>query len=179
MIYSVYFYLRPKPRTFEQASFAITSFSAVVCLLGLCPTRQVCRPRRQATAEKEVIANDACFVVLPPLSGFCEREKEGVQRVTSTSASVRLTTIPKRAKKCRNLLLVLLSIMVAAAAAAATRARLGSGFCTQAVSPTLLWERGWLARLRSVDGQTSLFARSKSATQPSRSQGAWESVLRT
>ena len=82
------------------------------------------------------------------LSGFCEKEKEGVQRITSTS--VRLTTIPKRAKKCRNLLLVLLSIMVAAAAAAATRARLGSGFCTQAVSPTLLWERGWLARLRSV-----------------------------
>ena len=92
------------------------------------------------------------FVVLPPLSGFCEKEKGGVQRITSTS--VRLTTIPKRAKKCKNLLLVLLSIMVAAAAAAATRARLGSGFCTQAVSPTLLWERGWLARLRSVDGQT-------------------------
>ena len=81
------------------------------------------------------------FVVLPPLSGFCEEEKEGVQRISSTS--VRLTTNPKRAKKCKNLLLVLLSIMVAAAAAAATRARLGSGFCTQAVSPTLLWERGW------------------------------------
>ena len=37
---------------YRHTCFLIYDFSAVVCLRGLCPTRKVCRPRRQATAEK-------------------------------------------------------------------------------------------------------------------------------
>ena len=74
---------------------------------------------------------------------------------------VRLTTaIPKRAKKCKNLLLALsfsfsLSLSLRMLydgrrrRRPATRARLQSGFCTQAVQ---LWEKGWrdCGRGRSV-----------------------------